>query len=216
MQPTMALAPAAPAPDPAYIIENRKRLLALDCREALRYVRVLSGVASITNGLVLLRAPLDIPNGLYTYTDSNQLRPERAGWMSYPDIEVMAPPFARMQPYCEILNTPEMPTLGSMIPWVERARELNGTIVFAKDGAYFQQHPDFCFNFPFNVRDEIVVSAHYLRLVLGEMLRYDRIYLSREENRFDKITPLVFGKSWAECALLMPQDSAGYGLGTRW
>ena len=74
-------------------------------------------------------------------------------------------------------------------------------LCLTKEGIYLLDNPKHPhFRFPLNLPAEVIVSASQLKLALIEMMRYDSIYLFREN--WEQYTPLVLGHNWESCALV--------------
>ena len=199
--------PAAMVMEPPFLRENWKKVLASATKESYRYVRVLNGVASVTNGHVLLRSPLQMADGFYHISTQNELFPATPfGYLSYPDFEQVRPPFAKMTPFCEIrCNAPVNSTLtliDAMSALCQTAKRVLANIVIDKQGMFWQQNTNEFLSFPFNTPSEVVLNAGSLALVLDDLRRYDVVYLSREDRSDFSEMPLVFGLDWARCALI--------------
>lgn len=195
-----------------------------ESKEHLKIVRVVNGVANITDGYVLLRRSVMInnlpavPDGCYDVKLGGELVPtNNPDWMAYPDIELCQPaginPASgkpQIQPLCQITSE----TIGWMIPIVNKIwKEHNGLIVMNKDGFYMRQNPQVGMRYPFNLPTETIVNPFYLEFVLVEMLQYPMVYLLREHNKQEgdeQSSPLIFGLGWANCGLVMPRKLNGF------
>ena len=58
---------------PPYLINNWKRVLA-HAEEYLAKIRIINGVATITDGKIILRSPVNLSDGFYQIGQGNQLR----------------------------------------------------------------------------------------------------------------------------------------------
>jgi len=189
-----------PKEEPSYLRENWKRVLATDCQDRYKFVRVIRNVATITNGKLMIRSPVPEKDGLYVITSTNSLTPTKTTWINYPDVELVRPPFESMRPFCTLKNT----VVHDMVNFAEQVRRVDGYIVIDHEWMCMRQKPEFHIKYPFKVSgDPITLSPNYLKLALIEMLRYDFVYMSREES-LDKQTPLVFGHRWDTCSLVVP------------
>lgn len=189
----------------------------------LKIVRVRDGVASLTDGVILLRRSVmtphgpAVPDGCYDVRLGGELSPTtNPDWMKYPDIDLCCPDGinprsgkAQIQPLCEITNE----ALSFMVPLVQEIRhKYQGTVTIHKEGMYMRQNPDVGFRYPFNIPTVTTVNPFYLEFVLIEMLQYPTVYLLREHRREDgdeQCTPLIFGRDWANCGLVMPRTDQG-------
>jgi len=71
-----------------FLKENWKLVLSLDCPENLKYVRVIHSIATITNGKIVIRCPVNYPDGFYYVGEKEPLiyaTPPK--YFSYPDTE---------------------------------------------------------------------------------------------------------------------------------
>jgi len=94
-------------------------------RAELRIIRVINKTANITNGNMILRRFVDIPDGAYNVNLDGSLSPvEYQHGMKYPDVELVKPPFGtdKMKVYCEL--TP--PVVGQMIRLANEIYQKNG------------------------------------------------------------------------------------------
>lgn len=189
-------------------------------KDYLRMVRVLNGVASLTDGRVLLRRSVmtangpAVPDGCYDVRLGGELvRIDSPKGLKYPDIDLCCPDGInprsgkpQMLPLCQITND----ALSFMVPFVQEVRtKYEGTIVMYKDGMYMRQNPGFRVDYPFNLPTETQMNPFYLEFVLIEMLQYPLVYLLREYRKEDgdeQLTPLIFGLDWANCGLVMPKQ----------
>lgn len=192
-------------------------------RGYLKIVRIRDGVASLTDGVVLLRRSVmtsqgpAVPDGCYDVRLGGELVPTtNPDWMKYPDIDLCCPDGInprsgkpQIQPLCQIPND----ILSFMVPLVQDIRQkYDGTVVMTKDGIYMRQNPEVGIRYQFNLPTVTVINPFYLEFVLIEMLQYPTVYLLREHRRDDgdeQRTPLIFGLDWANCGLVMPKLERG-------
>lgn len=187
----------------------------------LKIVRILNGVASLTDGVVLLRRSVmthegqAVPDGCYDVRLGGELTPtQNPDWMRYPDIELCRPDGInpgsgkpQLKPLCQLTSE----FLGFVVPLVQDIRtKYKGTVVMDKDGIRMQQNAAIGIQFPFNLPEPVVVNPFYLEFVLIEMLQYPTVYLLREtrEGEADQRSPLIFGLNWANCGLVMPMSQS--------
>ena len=197
-----------PIPEPKFFRENWKVLLATNSKDEYKLVRVRGNVASLTNGRILLRSPLECPDGFYSISGTNHLVVnEKKIWMGYPDVEQARPSFQTMKPLCQISQE----VCGQLVQFCEMVRNRRGNIAINKDGGYLVQDTSLAYRFPFNLKEEVLVGPQQLKLALTEMLRYDFVYMSMEKSEDPEETnPLVFGHDWSRCALVMPLQGRYY------
>lgn len=205
-----------------FLRNNWKVLLGNDCAEGLRFIKVSRGVASVTNGAVLLRAATPgLVDGFYVLDDScgyRQLPPGSLGWLNYPDIDAVMPDFSKMVP------TPKIPkeVVHELVVFCGIAiRHKNEDTYYSSDrhsivmqgnGFCFSHDPNYSFAMPFNnlpLGVGVYLDPANLKIALTEMMRYDEIVVSRAE-RWNH-SPIVFGRSWEACAIVKPmKDQGGY------
>lgn len=201
----------APTTEPLYFRQNWMRLLASDCKPHLAFVRVWDGVGSITNGRVLLRTEINVPNGFYQVAVNGDLivaGGHKGIENPYPDVESIAPPFTSLKPFCQMNRD----TVGLLMNFAEEARRRDHTVVFDRAEAYSvqwgrktkQPEESLVFPYPFGIPgEEVFINALYLKLALIEMLRYDWVCIAKEPRTLRDETPLVIGRNWKQCALIM-------------
>ncbi len=208
-----------PLREPNFLRENWKAVLGSSPKEEFRCVRVIGGVATLTNGSILLRSQISLPDGFYMLSAGNDLVPMSGGtnglkWLSYPDVETCRPQFDRVQP---------SPLIGrdivrELLDFSEVVRRQNSRyrshIVMDKGGFFAADNLSFIMPFPIlQSGEEILLDPFYLRLVLTEMLRYEAIHIARERDE-TRSPPIIFGLDWGHCALIRPlsaRDSTPLG-----
>lgn len=178
----------------------------------LKMVRVRDGVASITDGKILLRRSIrddkgmpTVPDGAYDVKIGGALVPtNRSDWMKYPDIDLIKPKgFENLRPLCTINN--EM--FGMFIEYLEAVKKHDGTVIINNDGIWMKQNMTFGIAYPFNIGYPIMVNPDLLQVVFIELTRYPYVHMTREiriEDEDNQVTPLIFGLNWLHCALVMP------------
>lgn len=189
-----------------------------DDREHLKLVRVVNGVASLTDGRVLIRRSVmgdrgqTVPDGCYDVRLGGELIPtSNPEWMKYPDIELCRPdginPASgkpQIQPFSQVTNQ----ALGLMTPIVnDMWKKHHGTAIIDANGIWMRQNPAVGVAYPFNLPQPVELNPFYLEFVLIEMLQYPTVYLLREirsQDGDDQRTPLIFGLDWANCGLIAP------------
>jgi len=202
-------------------LENWKRVLGT-APSPLKSIRVLSGVATILNGKVLLRCPVgdDTPDGFYKMAGTeNRLIPvtdweDHRMWETssywnmrsselyrfFPDVEQFNPRFEGLVPFCCL----DKSTMRGMISICEHVRRYDGTVLMGDQFITMRQKPKeditLVHNFSIPNGDEYCIGPEELKLALIEMMRYDQVYLSRKQS--DRDQPLVLGLNWGQCALV--------------
>lgn len=210
-----------PIREPAFLRDNWKKILASavrDGRDELRYVRVINGVANITNGAVLVRQKADLPDGFYTLDENNGLVvADYARWMTYPDVQALCPNFNNMRHTPAEEGHPQAirnEHIGQLLVFLSKVREHDSrrieTVLIDGFSVYPSKRHTLDMEFrnlpcPLPIKEPLMFNAEKLQLALIEMLRYDAITIAYED-RPDRHTPLFLGKSWDQCALLMPMN----------
>lgn len=178
----------------------------VDAKENYKFVRVLNGVANVTNGLVLIRRQVGIPDGTYHIGMQGELVPVIHEYgLSYPDVELVKPPLDKLKPMCEIPKD----VVTALVAFANEVIRLKGTIVLDKGGVFMLQNPAFNVAFPFNYpRQEEVDSKHFL-VAFMEMMQYSSVYLLQEIRHQNEVpnTPLIIGRDWGHCALIFTKRS---------
>jgi len=195
-----------------FLVNNWNVVLADPTANAhLRVIHVSNGVGSVTNGKVMLRCPVNAPNGFYLYNERLELisqdpylwrkYPEPMGWWQRFEINAQGPYLNRE-------------LIAGLISWLEHARQLKVNVVVDKYGilpvarhgynANADTRPHFPFGFELPLgNQEVMLDPRMLKLALVEMMRYDYCHMLHNV-RYDCETPLVLGHSWDRCALVMP------------
>ena len=200
-------------------LENWKRVMAT-APSIMKMVRVINGVATVTNGRVFLRCPAgEVEDGFYKMVSTeNRLIPitefdhDRVWSKSssyyysdnpslyFPDIEQFNPGFDRLKPFCAL----DKKLIQNIMSICNHVRKVDGNLLLGDNYLTMQQRPhsDLTLTYNFSVPngDEYIISPEELKLALIEMLRYDQVYLARKES--DSPQPLVIGLNWNRCALL--------------
>ena len=106
-------------------MKNLARLLALCDRDNLKVIAVKNKTANVTNGHVLIRRYLDVPNGFYWPGAHGDVvtapLPE-----SYPDTEKLKPNFDRLQ----LLGIIDKNVIAEMLKACVEAIEMGKDLIF--------------------------------------------------------------------------------------
>jgi len=212
---TTATAHQPPQQEPRFLKENWKVVLGNECPVHLRFVRVISGVANITNGVVLIRlATSYLPDGFYIIGEGgvfNNVAPGSSPkWMTYPDVQTCSPTFHTLTPSQPI----PFQIVSEAISFVEHVRRQADTgtygyrtnVVMMRDGLFMSTDPKVSFALPLHnlpTGNEIALSPLHLKMALVEMLRYQETFISQDGTRGGD-SPVIFGKDWGHCALVKP------------
>lgn len=181
-------------------------------KRAMRYIQVLNNTANFCNGLMLLRRYVPAPNGLYNVSMDGSIYPAAVPaelFFDFPNFEVVRPPFEKMKPLCVIPKT----VMGGMIQILQEITRRDGTAVIDRDSIWMKQDVGVILRFPFNMAPKININAKFLETTLIEMLQYEEIVFLREERLSegeDLSTPLVVGRDWGSCAVIMPLKRERY------
>lgn len=205
-------ASVVPIREPNFLRENWKAVLGASPREDNRYVRVVGGVANVTNGSILLRSPVaHVPDGFYVLSQGNDLVPAPSGssprWLGYPDVETCRPRFEKVQP--SPLISKEI--VRELLDFAEVARRAGGRyhsrVVMDKGGFFTSDSLSFNMPFPIlNSGEEVLMDPLSLRMVLTDMLRYEGIHIAREDQGAVRNAPVIFGLDWGHCGLIQPLE----------
>jgi hypothetical protein len=185
---------------------NTSRLFALCERDELKVIRVVNKTANITNGHVLVRRFVDVPDGVYNVSREGFLVPTTyEHGLRYPDVDMIRPPFERTRPLCEIPHA----WLGEFITLCQEVEKVDGLVAMNATHIFMVQNTALNLAFPFGLPHEVRVDPRYLAIALVEMLQYTSVYLLQEQSPANN-KPLILGKDWGSCALVMARGSA-YG-----
>jgi len=217
LQQPQLVPPPQPTAEPTFLRQNWKKLLACDSRDEMRFVRVTQGVANITNGQVLIRYPLlNVPDGFYVLDERNLLVETRASsprWMAYPDTETCRPPFDHMIPSMPLPHAVVLEMVNFFEFCAKQAAAHTGyysnkpAVILNRTGFYLSSDPNLCYRIDLSnlpTGNDIVLSSTSLKFALVEMLRYTETFISREANLNEEKCPIVFGRDWGHCALVLP------------
>jgi hypothetical protein len=179
-------------------------------KEHLKAVRVLNGIANITNMSILIRRNIGgaIPDGFYNVGLGGALSPVHfiQNHKGYPDLEPFNPG-AKATPLCVLKHEFILHLLGT----VQQIRDLDGTVVIYKNVLYMKQDNKIGIEFEFNMPEPMCLSPYYLEAVLTEMLQYPEVQMLRVLDKVDGEieTPVLIGVSWDCCGLISPRRSWG-------
>lgn len=195
--------------DKPFLINNWKMLQANADPYAVynRYVKVSEGVASITNGEVIIRCPIPLPSGFYVITEENEFvrTPpcDDYSWTRFPDVDAACPALERMDWTTWIGQTDVL----RIIEFTNYARKnsRSGEInVFIRgDKMSMIGGEEQWLQLPCTIPVKpsgLVFSAYNLKLAFTEMLRYDAVQIGYDNVSMYK-QPLVIGLDWGHCAL---------------
>lgn len=192
--------------EPPFLVNNWKRILGR-ADDHLAKVRVIGGVATVTDGKLILRSPTNTPDGFYRIGRGSSLEPHTAtgrpymSSASYPDIGIFEPPLSSMKPFGQMNRE----GIVALIAYCEKARSLDvwgldlhrdGFSINNRNGNGIQDN----FNYRFETTGVITLQPLNLKLALTEMLRYDFCNFFRESLGGN--SPLILGHDWSNCAMV--------------
>ena len=191
-------------------MKNLMRLLAHTDRDELKVVRCINQTISVTDGCMLIRryAP-GVADGVYNIDIDGNLKGTRySHGMKFPDIEMMRPPgLESMAPQCNLVKE----AVGHMAHFCQEVRRKDGAVIITKDRMFMKQNPDFLMAYPFELRTPSEFNPLYLEISFIEMAKYELSFMLREHRAVDgdmQRTPLIIGKDWGSCALVMARDTS--------
>lgn len=190
--------------DYQFYLKNWKKVLSR-ADSYLAKIRVIGKIASIIDGKIIIRCPLNLPDGFYLITRENEFRPEPAKdmkqpWKAYPDAGCYEPPFENMHDFTKLSKE----NILGLIRFTEEARIANClSINFHPQGfVYRSNNQEFYFRHEMKLQSQLLIDPENLVLSLKEMLRYD--FVSMFVESWDAKSPLIIGHNWRECVLIKP------------
>ena len=201
----------------AYLTNNWRNIQAdNEYSEFTKFVRVVGGVANITSGKVLVRYFLDVPDGFYLLREDKgmiMVNPQFPIYSrGFPDVEGVRPNFTLMDRTTPICKQ-ELADFVGFLNYLRTGRvELKSGVRVVMDdtrivGDAMYAEKFFTFSCDLPVKyGGLIFDANNLRLAFTEMLRYDHVYIGRE-NRPDYNTPLVVGLDWGHCVIVDAERS---------
>lgn len=180
-------------------MKNMARLIALTERPNLKVIAVKNKVAAVTNGHMMIRKPLDVPNGFYWPGKNNDVvtapRPEK-----YPDLERLRPDFGTHICHGKLGRT----CMTELIKNCQEAIEDGTDTVSMSNGLFIYgdiSKKKHC-HLPLNMLPgKIVLNVAYLDIILKEMLEYASVKVVSEPV---PEKALIIGDSWDHCCVIMP------------
>lgn len=181
-------------------------------KEYLKAVRVIGGVANITNMHVLIRRNIGgvIPDGFYNVGLGGVLTQVQhvQNYKGYPDVEPFNPG-SKATHLCTLKKEDIEPLIG----FIQDIRDLDGTIVIDKSSIYMQQNTNLGRAYNFNMPVPMHLSPYYLEAVLNEMLQYPEVHMLRVLEKSDDHTsletPVLIGLNWGCCGMISPRRTWG-------
>jgi hypothetical protein len=169
----------------------------------VRYVRVKDDVASITNRQVLIRKVLPPGTkepGLYhvgIYNELKQAVVPPKDLLNYPDVDLLESFFSNLKPLCSL----DIPVRNSLIDYARKINDMKDNIIISVDRMRPRYAAEPAFQYPFNLDPEILISAHYLEIVLLTFKDYPVLKVGRANG---PESPLIIGLNWGSCAFIAP------------
>lgn len=192
---------------PVDLFPNALKLFA-NCEDNVRAVRVIDGIASITDGKTILirrRLTNPIPDGFYDVKLSGELSPVKDvySYRGFPDLLPFRPS-EKSQMLCKMTNV----FIGEyLMRFVREIYDNQGTVGFNKESVYMVQNPEKKIEYPFNLSERTMFKPHLLTMILTEMIQYPEIAIFRnirEEDGDRQITSVAFGTGWDSCGIIAP------------
>lgn len=210
----LLLSNITPIAQPNFITNNWRMIQAYDgdtyTTEDYKYITVKSGVVTVRGYNMILRSPLPLPDGHYNITERNEavlLTPSELtdAYRFSKDVDIIRPTFNQIEASAPITRDEIM----RFIEFLSHVRQENKRhlVVMGHEAAYMVHRQDMWYKFPITLPvkgDGLVFEANHLKLAFTEMLRYDHVFIGRD-NRFgaDSKLPLIIGLDWEHCALIM-------------
>lgn len=208
-------------PDP--YIENWRTVLGTASNH-LKFVRILNGVGTVTNGSVLLRAPIAVEDGFYKLVGAGACRmlpvvdiqssilestSEQSRWYSpkyYPDIDQFNPRL-ESAPILSYILKEDVFAMMNLCQDVLQDRAQGDKYLIALCDKYMTSmetplHEKYTMDFNFSIPDGeiLIVEGHALKMALTECSKYHSVAVRVRKTKYS--TTLVLGDSWRACALV--------------
>jgi hypothetical protein len=200
---------------PPYIIQNWFQVLSTTDKEYVKCLNVgYDSVLTVTNETVIIRNYIEggIP-GYYYLKDEEELKnrgpdaliylTELSRFSGFKALQPVAPDFEELGTLSPSCMNPELAQ--QFCQWLQAVRSVNGTAVITQDRAFIQQdsnNMERSFHFKFNLQRPAVVDPFIALMAFKECMKYDYFYIARKSDD-KRNTPLVLGRNWAHCTLLV-------------
>ena len=210
-------------PDP--FIENWRTVLGT-APNHLKFVRILGGVGTVTNGSVLLRSAVPVEDGFYKLLGAGNCRmlpvkdPQEAilgtssdmyGWNAsepkfFPDIEQFNPHLEELPAISYIIKDDVIAMMHLCQDIASDAHDLERKMICIGDRYMTSfskpMHSELTLSYNFSVPDgeELVLNAQELRMALTEGVRYDSIAVRLKRTRVSSV--LILGDCWKACSMV--------------
>lgn len=203
--------------DEGYRINNWRQILAIAddddfLKAKIRYVRIFNGVATLAANHILIRSPINLPNGFYELSARNTLV------FSEACEEDAKNPLRQQLGFSEEIGREHFHLL---MNWVNHIRSMdprrNGVATIGMDekGFWYDRVPEESFRIPRLIdpsyavdlpitKEAIFLDAFHLKLALVELTRYHTVVIGHAWDP-DDIAPLFIGRNWSQCCLLAPK-----------
>ena len=182
------------------------RVLAMTDTTRFTRVFVQNGTAQVTNGHVLLRRGVSLPDGTYFVDSAGNLELAPPSGFTWPDFESIRPSFELAQPFQ--LDPTTMNTIIDTSALAQQEGCLLGLgydhVALVKDTPDGKKSIAYPLSRPTGLSCQFTYTPTYIQLALLEALIYDSVYVIKEpQSEQKKHTPIVFGKNWGSCTLVM-------------
>ncbi|NDD04484.1 MAG: hypothetical protein EB078_06235, partial [Proteobacteria bacterium] len=162
-----------------------------------RFIRVVNKTCNITNGHVLIRRFVNLPDGFYQAGLHDSVIPVSPHITSfedaYPDIEAFKPPFETLKAHCQI----NAETMGHMKQVCDESPD---DIVYMDANGL--QHEEGVYRYPFNFPHPVKLNAKYLGIALVELSQYPVVTVLKDFSGYR--SPLIMGVNWGSCVMIAP------------
>lgn len=192
------------------------RIIALTDREDLKTIQVVNKTLTATNGHMMVRSYVDLPDGYY-YPSNGQLIPmPRVQW--FPDLgpqeervnraTVMGEwsvedRFHFIQVCHEAKANGDKVTVDPSGVWIDRKLALNNTL-YDDEGNYLGEEETRVGGYAFNtgLTATMKFPPDQLVIAINELAKYDTIKVLIDHTVEN--SPLILGLNWGSCVVIMP------------
>ena len=219
MNQSTSLAPIKPDP----YIENWRAVLGTASNH-LKFVRILGGVGTVTNGSVLLRAPIAVGDGFYKLVGSGACRmlpvtdiqgsifdsvSDKSRWSRpkyYPDVEQFNPRMEEVPVLSYILKE-DIFAMMNLCQDILQDRSHGDRYLVVIGDRYIASAGDLGaaahridFNFSIPDGEELILESQALKIALTECSKYDSVAVRLKKTRYSVV--LILGDGWRTCAMV--------------
>ena len=218
MHQSTSLVPVKPDP----YIENWRNVLGTAAYH-LKFVRISNGVGTVTNGTVLLRAPITIEDGFYKLVGAEACRmlpvidiqnsileaAEEIRWNGskyYPDIDQFNPRLETL-PILSYLLRDDVLSMMNLCQDVlqDSTQSDRALLLMSANGITSSTYPNdrnYTIQFNFSIPDGevLILQGQALKIALTECSKYDSVPIRVKKTKY--AASLILGDSWRSCALV--------------